>query len=92
MGSISKMASKCQKCPNRYICSRKYIEACAYHEELEMATTSVGSIQSMASPILRETTQINIGGIMTSVNKDDIKKELYKSLYEHLYVGLSYGA
>lgn len=45
---------------------------------------------SAAAPVLRETMQINVGGVMTTVYKDEIEKEIYKALYEPFM--LNYGA
>lgn len=43
-----------------------------------------------AQPVLRETMQINIGGVMTTVYKEEIEKELYKAFREPF--ALHYGA
>ena len=91
MGAVSRMATKCRKCPGRDKWNHKRIEACSYYDEMSLATTRKDLTQMAAAPILRETMQISIGGVMTTVYKEDIKKELYKSLYEHLCVGLNYG-
>lgn len=92
MGVVSRIATKCRKCPNMDKCNHKRIEACAYYNEPALATTSAGLTQAAAVPVLRETMLINIGGVMTTAYKDDIKLELHNSLYEHLCVGLNYGA
>lgn len=41
-------------------------------------------------PPLRETTQINIGGVMSTVYKDEIEKEIYKAFREPFM--MNYGA
>ena len=40
--------------------------------------------------LLRETTQINIGGVMSTVYKDEIEKEIYKAFREPFM--MNYGA
>lgn len=47
-------------------------------------------LESAAAPVLRETMQINVGGVMTTVYRDEIEKEIYKALHEPLM--LNYGA
>lgn len=47
-------------------------------------------LENSAAPILRETMQINVGGVMTTVYKDEIEKEIYKALREPFM--LNYGA
>lgn len=61
------------------------MEALAYLEPAKADNT-----QSAAAPVLRETMQINVGGVMTSVYKDDIEREIYKALREPFM--LNYGA
>lgn len=91
MGAISQMAEKCQKCPNRDKCDHKRMEACAYYDEPQIAANAGVSVGiSAAAPALRETMQINVGGVMTTVYKDEIEKELYKALCEPFM--LNYGA
>lgn len=46
--------------------------------------------ETAAAPLLRETMQINVGGVMTTVYKDEIEKEIYKALREPFM--LNYGA
>lgn len=91
MGAISQMAKKCQKCPERDKCDHKRMEACAYYDEPQIAANAgVSAGISASAPALRETMQINVGGVMTTVYKDEIEKELYKALYEPFM--LNYGA
>lgn len=91
MNTVSKTAKKCQECPRRYKCNHKKMELCAYIDEPQIirdAGISAGS--GAAAPVLRETMQINAGGVMTAVYKDEIEKEIYKALCgPHM---LSYGA
>lgn len=91
MGTLSKMAEKCQKCPDRDKCDHKRMELCAYIVEPQIAINAgVGAGASGAASALRETMQINVGGVMTAVYKDEIEKELYRALREPLM--LNYGA
>lgn len=91
MGAISQMSEKCQKCPDRDKCNHKRMEACAYYDEPQIAVSAgVGAGVSAAAPALRETMQINIGGVMTTVYKDEIEKEIYKALRKPF--ALNYGA
>lgn len=59
MGAVSRMATKCRKCPDRDKCNHKRIEACAYYDEMSLATTRNDLTQMAAAPILRETMQID---------------------------------
>ncbi len=91
MGTISKMAERCQKCPERDKCSHKYMEMCAYYDEPQIAiSTGAGAGMSAAASASRETMQINVGGVITTVYKDDIEKEIYKELRKPFM--LNYGA
>ena len=47
-------------------------------------------LQSAAASALRETMQINVGGVMTTAYRDEIEKEIYRALHEPLM--LNYGA
>lgn len=83
MGTISQMAEKCQKCPDRDKCNHKRMEMCAYFDEPQIAMSAgVGAGVSAAAPALHETMQINVCGVMTTVYKDEIEKEIYKALRE----------
>ncbi|MDE7185416.1 MAG: hypothetical protein K2O40_13355 [Lachnospiraceae bacterium] len=91
MGTISQMAEKCQKCPKRDKCDHKRMEMCAYIDDSQIAMSAgVSAGVSAAAPALRETMQINVGGAMTTVYKDEIEKEIYKALREPFM--LNYGA
>jgi hypothetical protein len=91
MGTVSKMAQKCQKCPNKYKCNHKRTEMCAYIDEQQIAvSTGISAGAGAAAPALRETLQINAGGVMTAVYRDEIEKEIYKALREPCV--LKYGA
>ena len=90
MGTLSKMAEKCKVCPDRDKCDHKKMELCAYIEPQIEANSGIGAGMNAAMPALRETMQINAGGIMTTVYKDEIEKEIYKALHEPFV--LNYGA
>lgn len=81
MGTISKMSGKCQKCHKRDKCDHKYMEMCAYIEIPQIARETG---MSAAQPVLRENMQINAGGVMTKVYKDEIEKEIYNELCKSL--------
>jgi len=67
------------------------MELCAYIDEPKIAKAAgIEAGISAAAPILRETMQINVNGIMTTVYKDEIEKEIYKALREPFM--LNYGA
>lgn len=88
MGAYSQMAEKCQKCPDRYQCRRKRMEACAYIDDPNIAAKVSGEMAaSAAAPVLRETVAVCIGGASTTVYKDDLEKLLYEQL--HKTIGLN---
>lgn len=80
-----RLSAKCRACPNRDKCSHKEMEALACLEPVK-----ADSMQAVAAPVLRETMQINVGGVMTTVYKDEIEREIYKALREPFM--LNYGA
>lgn len=83
MGAISKMAKKCQKCQDRDKCDYKKMRACAYIDEPQIVRgAGISAGVSAAAPALRETMQVNVGGVMTAVYKDEIEKEIYKALHK----------
>lgn len=82
---LSRLATKCRACPYRDKCSHKVMEALACLEPVK-----ADNMQSVAAPVLRETMQINVGGVMTTVYKDEIEREIYKALREPFM--LNYGA
>lgn len=82
MRAISQMAEKCQKCPDRDKCSHKRMEACAYMDEPYGKNAGIEAGVNAAVPGLRETMQINVGGVMTSVYKVEIEKAIYKALHK----------
>lgn len=85
MPSLTRLATKCSKCPYVDTCSHKRMQAEAYITPL-----SNENMQSAAMPAMRETMTINIGGVMTSVYKDDIEKQIQKELFKDRF--LMFGA
>lgn len=87
---LSGLAAKCMECPFVGKCDNKRMEALAYCEMPNVASSYAEPIvSSMAEPILRETMTVMVDGSPIVVYKDEIEKQLYKSLYSHL--GLQYG-
>lgn len=75
--AYSDMRKDCENCPNKEQCwDGKFVDA-------DIA-------EKASQPILRETTTINVGGVLTTVYKDDIKREIYKALREPF--SLNFGA
>lgn len=90
MGSLTKLSEKCRKCPFVDKCDRNRMEAHCYRDEPMGIEAGKEAGINAAQPILRETMQINIGGVMTTVYKDKFEKELYKALREPF--SLNFGA
>lgn len=86
-----KWRKSARKCPEMDKCDHKRMEMCAYIEMPQIAREDgISAGVSAAAPALRETMQINVGGVMTTVYKDEIEKEIYKVLREPFM--LNYGA
>ena len=93
MGSITQLAEKCQKCKKANRCKKKRMEACAYIDDPNIAAVSATPAAApTATPILRETVHVCIGGIETTVYKDDLEKLLYEHLYRDLGCSFINGA
>ena len=89
MGALTKLAEKCRKCPFVDKCDHKEMEHLAYYDPMT-ESAAAGAGMSAAQPVSRETMQINVGGTMTTVYKDEIEKELYKAFREPFM--LNFGA
>lgn len=76
MGTISKMAEKCQKCPDRDKCNHKRMEMCAYIDEPKATVSN-------AIPNGINMFVANVGGF-ASMSMEDIAKEIEKSLTANL--------
>lgn len=74
------LSKDCENCSER--------DACFSGHTVGVATLPLP--ENVAVPLLRETMQINVGGVMTTVYKDGIEKEIYKALREPFM--LNYGA
>ena len=81
MGAVTQLAEKCRKCPLVKSCGHKELEHLAYYDG-PLADTAAGAGASAVQPVMRETMRVNIGGITTTVYKDEIEKELYKAFRE----------
>ena len=71
----------CETCSERDDCFSGHAVGVAMAEPI---------LQSSAASALRETMQINVGGVMTTAYRDEIEKEIYRALHETLM--LNYGA
>lgn len=71
----------CETCSERDACFSGHAVGVAVAQPM---------LQSAAIPALRETMQINVGGVLTEVYKDEIEKEIYRVLHEPYM--LNYGA
>lgn len=91
MGALTKLSEKCRKCPFVDKCDNKRMEANCYLDGAKILSAAAENVMNNAAqPVLRETMQINIGGVMKTVYKDEIEKELYKAFREPFT--LHYGA
>lgn len=84
---LSRTASICLECPISDICHNKKLEALAYMEPVESEFSADAS-----EPVLRETMEINVGGAIQMVYKDEIEEALNKAHFPERYVRLNYGA
>lgn len=75
------LKKECETCSERDTCFSGHAVGVAMAEPI---------LQSAAASALRETMQINVGGVMTTDYRDDIEKEIYRALHEPLM--LNYGA
>ena len=90
MGALTRLSEKCSKCPFVDKCDKKKMEAHAYYDEPMDIEAGKEAGMNAVQPVLRETMQMNIGGVMTTVYKDEIEKELYKAFREPFM--LNYGS
>lgn len=72
--AYSDMRKDCENCPEK--------QQCWSGKNVEVAYLDADITEKAAQPILRETMTINVGGVLTTVYKDDIKREIYKALRE----------
>lgn len=87
--SLSKLSSKCKKCPNVKNCNNKRMEACALAEIPKLSTMNATNNTTMplTQPILRTEHPVTInmgeyGSIDTSLEEiaEKLKKDFYKNL------------
>lgn len=84
MGSLSQLAEKCQRCAHVDKCDHKRMEACAYLDaDTLLGRVSGDAAASASAPLLRETIEINIGGINTVVYKDEIDRIIRNSIMQN---------
>ncbi len=74
------MKKDCENCSERGACYNGHAVGVAVAQILENAV----------APILRETMQISVGGVMTTVYRDEIENEIYKAFQEPFM--MNYGA
>lgn len=74
------MRKDCENCSE--------MDACYNGHAVGVAVAPI--LEDAVAPLLRETTQINIGGVMYTVYKDEIEKEIYKAFREPFM--MNYGA
>lgn len=93
MSSISQLSEECQQWPRVNRCNRKRMEACAYWDDQQLASSvASGFSESAAAPVLRETVTIYVNGIKTEVYKDAIANALYEQLRRPLNCAFNSGA
>lgn len=71
----------CETCSERGACFSGHAVGVALAQPI---------LQDLAQPLLRETVSINVGGVMTTVYKDEIEKEFHKAL--QIPPAMMYGA
>lgn len=94
MGSISRMAEKCRSCQIRDKCDKKRTEACAYFDELIMASAVMPSMAELAQPTLvkHDYRDVKIGENTTvTIDVEELKKKIADDIYKSI-CELNYGA
>ena len=76
------LSNDCEHCSEKEECRDGKFVSVAYLED--------GVVEKVSQPLMRETMTINVGGVLTSVYKDDIEREIYKALREPF--SLNFGA
>lgn len=79
--AFADLRKDCETCSERGACFSGHAVGVALAQPV---------LQDAAQSALRETMQINVGGVMTTVYKDEIEKEIYKALHEPFM--LNFGA
>lgn len=81
MGILRRLAQQCRECPFVDKCNSKRFEAEGY---LEPVAQNVR--MDVAMPVARETMQIVVDGVLTTVYKDDIKKQIEQHLFKDRFL------
>ena len=80
--AYSDMRKDCENCTNK--------RQCWSGKNVGVAYLDADIAEKVSQPLMRETMTINVGGVLTSVYKDDIEREIYKALREPF--SLNFGA
>lgn len=84
MGTISKLAQKCQNCPNKDRCSYKYMELCAYNNE-RVAASVITENFSQSATVKHDYRSIKVSETETiTIDMEEMKKQLEKDFYKSL--------
>ena len=66
------MRKDCENCPNK--------QQCWSGKNVGVAYLDADIAEKVSQPLMRETMTINVGGVLATVYKDDIEREIYKAL------------
>lgn len=80
--AYSDMRKDCENCPDK--------QQCWSGKNVGVAYLDADIIEEASQPLMREAKTINVGGVLTTVYKDDIEREVYKALREPF--SLNFGA
>lgn len=80
--AYSDMRKDCESCPDK--------QQCWSGKNVGVAYLDADIIEEASRPLMRETKTINVGGVLATVYKDDIEREIYKALREPF--SLNFGA
>nr|DAE52685.1 MAG TPA: transposase DDE domain protein [Caudoviricetes sp.] len=80
--AYSDMRKDCENCPHK--------QQCWSGKNVRVAYLDADIAEKVSQPLMRETMTINVGGVLTTVYKDDIEREIYKALREPF--SLNFGA
>lgn len=76
------LSNDCEHCSEKEECRDGKFVSVAYLED--------GVVEKASQPLMRETMTMNVGGVLTTAYKDEIKREIYKALREPF--SLNFGA
>ena len=80
-GALKRLAKQCRECPFVDECNRKRMQAEGY---LEPVAQNVR--MNVTMPIARETMQTVVDGVLTTVYKDDIQKQIEQHLFKDRFL------